>query len=429
MAEKMQLTNKKMDADIAVSGLKQIKPPALVYNVVIELDSKIFKEVKADSHIQAEFYDAAGEVYKQVAKNIQSKLKAFDNFAQQMRDKNAPESKIKEQMDGLDKSIKKDATDFAKQATQAVCDNVWKKYAQKKSEYLKYQIKIVATIAGGSAALITSVAMMAATPFSGGASAALGIIGMVQASVVVAKEIASAAMEVETAIKLLEKQLQIVSVATKNIMTKKLNEYSAAVLSTFLGVSQTSLKQVEGQMDTVEKKLAGVEIKAHDVSKNLNKILEMQAKLKKEFIAGVMERAKKYPSAKALQDAKTIEKRLDDYLASNYAAVQKAIDKIIDLNARVKASEAYLKTPMPKLGGKSIRAKAEELKNKRSVDEKLLVDLLAIGSIALGAVSGNAIATGAKDLAMGLGPLAANYAFSAISSKALGGTFLEVGVV
>ena len=56
------------------------------------------------------------------------------------------------------------------------------------------------------------------------------------------------------------------------MLSKKLNEYSAAVFNQFIGVSQPSLKQVEGQMDTVEKKLAGVEIKAHDVSKKLNKL-------------------------------------------------------------------------------------------------------------------------------------------------------------
>jgi hypothetical protein len=62
MAEKVPLIqNKKMDADIAVSGLKQIKPPALVYNVTIELDPKVFKKVKNDSLMISEFHKAAGQ--------------------------------------------------------------------------------------------------------------------------------------------------------------------------------------------------------------------------------------------------------------------------------------------------------------------------------------------------------------------------------
>jgi putative transposase len=78
-----------------------------------------------------------------------------------------------------------------------------------------------------------------------------------------------------------------------------------------------------------------------------------------------------------------------------------------------------------KVGGKSIREKAAELAKARSLDEKLLKDFLAPGSIALGALSGNSIATGAKSLAEGLVPAAGSYVFSAITSKVLGGSFLE----
>ena len=314
MSEKLVLiANRKMDSDIAVN-LKQIKPPALVYNVSVVLDSKVAKEAQKDAIMMQEFHDSASKVYEQIAQNIKSKLVAFDKLVQGMRDKNAPEAKVREQLAGLDKSIRSDATDFANKATQAIITDLWKKYAQKRKDYLKYQIGIVATITGTAAGLATSIALMAATPFSGGASAAIGIIGMVASCTTIVKEIASAALEVETASKLLEKQVQIVAVASKNLATKKFNEYSSAVLNQFVGIGPPSCAKIAGLCDTCEKKLAGLEIKTRELGKTLNKILEEQQKLKREFMSMVHERAKKYPSTKALQDEKTIEKKLDEHL-------------------------------------------------------------------------------------------------------------------
>ena len=75
--------------------------------------------------------------------------------------------------------------------------------------------------------------------------------------------------------------------------------------------------------------------------------------------------------------------------------------------------------------GKSLREKALALSKLRTIDEKLLVDFLSVGSIALGALSGNGIAKGAASLAEGLVPGAVSFAYNTIKSKVFGGSFLE----
>src|SRR5262249_9059 len=158
------------------------------------------------------------------------------------------------------------------------------KYSDKKKAYKKYKIGIALTITGSLIGITVTAGVGVATgAFTGGATTAFTAIGLIKAIIILVKEIASAIMEGEQAAQALKAQLGVVEKAAKNLLARKLNEYSAAVVQEFLGISQPTVKNCKAQLDTVKNKLTGLEQRVHEASKKLNGLLDTQVKLRSKF--------------------------------------------------------------------------------------------------------------------------------------------------
>lgn len=405
-----------MSPDVTVSGLKQLEAPkGWKFTVEVDFDAKVIKAVEKDSILLKEMNEAAGKVYAQTCNSIKGKYNAFEKLFQGMVDKGAPKQAIEQNIAGFNKSLADDKKIGEIGAEQAV-EAVWKKYSAKNKEYNKYKIKIAVTIIGAGAALITSIALMAATPFTGGASAAISIIGMWKSALTLAKEIASAAMEIEKSMAVLSKYMQAVeAIAKKGKAAAKGNEYAAAVVKQILGEAQPNIKGCSSQMGTVNNKLIGVEVKAHDCSKTLNGILDQQEKLRADFMKEAAAKLSKHPSSLAPAQLKLIEKRLDDYLADNYAKVIDFIDKTEKLYERFKVCEQV---------AKSLEERLKPLLSLRGIDNTILENMLYFADMPLGALNGNALAKTTSDLVQGLVPVAASMSYDKITGLVLDKTLL-----
>ena len=187
---KEKFPERNVDSDVAgkVGTLEVLKPPkGLKFKVEVEMDSKLEKEAGKDPLLKAEMWEKVNDVYDDLVERIADNLKKTDKGAIQLRDTNQLE-KMKKLVDVVNKGIE-GATQIAQEKAEKAVQEHWDELCKKKKEYLKYKIKIVATVVGAAAGLITSITMMAATPFSGGASAAFGIIGMVKSTVTIGKEL------------------------------------------------------------------------------------------------------------------------------------------------------------------------------------------------------------------------------------------------
>ena len=413
MANYVALNRPKMESDIAVSGLKVVAVPKMSFKVDVTIDDKIFGKIKDDGILLEDMNKAAQKVYEQVCSGIKGRMTAFDKLFQGMIDKNAPKGEIEKNLAGLNKALDQDRSVGIEGAKFAV-QQCWDNYLKKKKEYTKYKIKIGVTIFGAAAGLIVSISLMATSAFTGGAGAAFGIIGMFKSAMTIAKEITSAWMDIETAQKMLAKQLDIVEKAADGLAKRKANEYTAMVIDSFLGISQPCIKTCVSQLDTIEKKLLGVEIKCHEAAKLLNKILDEQEKLRKDFLKDATARLDKHPSPKAPGQLKQIEKKLDDALAPNYEAVmvqQAVINSLLDqFRTAEKTTEELKKRVAP-------------LEKLSTIDEKIVRNILTLVQIPLGALSGNGLAAG-QSLAEGLGSAASSFSYDKITGKVLDGSFL-----
>ena len=413
------LFSQKLDKDLDPGGLKFVVPPkSAAFDVSVSFDDKVFKQVTSDSILLTDMNKAAQKACDQTIGAVVSKLKAWDKLIEGMVDKGEKESVIKKQIDGLNKAMAQDVAVGIKGAEAAITA-VWDKYSKTKKEYKGYKIKIGLKITGLIAGLATSIALMAATPFTGGASAAIGIIGMAKTGVTLAKEIGTAAMEVESSMKLLAASVRVVeSAARKGKAAVHGNEVSAAVLNQFLGVAQPSIKECGSQLQTVQSKMKGIEVKSHNLSKALNRLLDKQEELRKGFMGDVNKQLGKHPSSNAGAHAKTIEKRLDDILGKNYEAVQKSIDATMEMHRRFENGSKVIE--------RDLRPRVVELLKMRANAGYKILDLaLELSEIPLALLDGNGIAKSADAIATGLGPTIAAMAYDKLSDKVLDKTLLK----
>ena len=417
MAKVDMFSKPKMEADLVVSGTNWVSPPKMAFKVVVDIDDKIFKQIKSDGILLEEMNKAVQKVYEQTCDSIKGKLKAFDKLVDVMVDKNAPQSEIDKQLAGLNKSIEQDRS-VAEKASEAVALDCWKKYAAKKKEYLKYGLKITATIVGTAAGLATSIGLTAAGGFTGGASAFFGVLGMVKSVITLGKEIGSAWMEVETAQAVLVKQIGFVGAALKKTGAKKANELGGAVASQFLGISQPTIKNCVAQMDTVEKKLIGIEIKTHEASKFLNKILDEEEKVKKDFMKEVVAKLSKHSSPKAKDQIKKIEGKLDEIVGGPFRTIETQLSTVHELHDRFVKAEA--KTA-------KLREKVDALNLLRTLDEKIFENLLILVDIPLAAVGAMEVTDAAKkasQLVEGLTPTLTFLVYDKVKGKVLEDSWL-----
>ena len=337
MAKIEIMPKKRMDADIAVSGVRYVVPPKMTFEVRVEFDNKIFKQVKDDSLLIGEMDDKVLAVYRQTCAGIKSKVSAFESLVSGMVDKGASPGEVEKQLDGLNKSIEKD-TEIAEFAAEEEVKKVWKTYSAKKKEYLAYKISVAATVAGAFAGLTASIAAMATTPFTAGYGTSMSIIGMAKSVIVIARELHSAWITVEKAAALLSAEVNDLEKIVQSVGKKK-NEYTAMVVEQFLGVAMPSIKSCMTHLETVEAKLVGVEVKTHDAVKALNRLLDLQEKFDVEFMKDVKERLDQHPSPKAKPQIREIEADLDKEMALSRVEVVKQIEAIDALYDRFKSVE------------------------------------------------------------------------------------------
>lgn len=401
--------------DFKVPALVHVKPPKLGFKVVADMDKKVMAAVDKDPMLQQKMVDAAQAEYKRFCASIRQKMITFDKLFTQMIDKGAPKAMVEKQAAGLKKTIEGEIAVGEKAAELAV-QGAFDKLKATKKEWKKFKVKIITSIIGTVTGMVVSITLMATSPFTGGASAVLGITGLIKSTASLAKSIGAAAIDIKNAVKLMDKTAKVVEKTMGSHAAFNTNEATAAVLQEFIGISQPSFKTLEEQGSVVKAKHAQMTVKIHDAAKKLNEVLKLQSKVKKEFLTEASKKLKKHPTTKKKENLAKIQKQLDAALAENYKKVQGLIDYVIGMNKDSIKWGKEIKRLM------AIVARLAKMDNKGL---KILREALKLVGTGLAVLNGNEIATKASDLASGLGPAVGAYAYDKIASKAIDGTVFD----
>lgn len=402
-------------AKTGVSGLKYLTEPVMDFKIEVDLPKEIEKEAAKDPLLQQEFKDEALKIYEMAKTETAKKLKAFDGLFEGMINKGADPKDVEKQVNTVNSVLKNDMKMYELAAEKAV-EKAWSDLQGKRKEWKNFKIKVGCSIAATLAGLAVSIAAMATSPWSGGAGAAFAIIGFIKAGVKLSQDIAKIAMDIDAAKKQVEVNLKVVEKAVQNKGLNAVNEVSAAVLQEFIGISQPSIKTTSSAMDTLKAKYAKLIVDVHDLAKTLNKALDSQDKLEREFLAEVAEKLKRHPTTDKSGQLNKIKSNFDKQMDKLRTKVSDLIGEVGKLYDTIKG---WAKT-VTELGNRVTELQLRDPKGLKVFREALKFCMLATAIF-----DGNSVAEKAKDLGMGIGAAGASYAYDKIVSKSVDGTIFD----
>ena len=274
-------------------------PPDLEYTVALEVGESDYKVLSKDPLLHQEVLDAAQVKYKELVAVLGDAFKEANRLMKE-KPQQATETFVT-----MANAIQAQTEKYLMEAEKAAT-KVWEELKKTKKEYTKYKVGVGAKIVLGVGGIVTSIALMASSPFTAGAGAVISIIGLAKSSIALGKQIAIACEEVETTIANFLHKLKSV---LANADPKKgkvgdakliLKEITGQVSEAVIGVSLvTTLKETEEEFDTAGKKLKGVVVGVHELAVTLNSTLEKTEKLK-EVAKEVAARNSLIPSVRLL---------------------------------------------------------------------------------------------------------------------------------
>lgn len=413
MAKYLVIDRKKVT--VSVSGLKYLTAPSLDFKIEVDLPKEIEKEAAKDPLLQQEFKDGANKIYEMAMTETAKKLKAFDAYFEGMINKGADEKAVQKQVDTVNSVIRNDCAMYKLAAEQAV-DKAWNDLKAKRKEWTKFKIKVAVSIFATLAGLAVSIAAMASSPWTGGAGAAFAIIGFIKSGAKLAQDIAKIAMDIEAAKTQVEVNLKVVEKAVQSKGLNAVNEVSAAVFQEFLGISQPSVKTCGSAMDTLKAKYAKMIVDVHDLAKTLNKALDGQEKLKKEFLAQAAERLKKHPTTDKAGQLKKIQANFDKEMEKAGAKIMGFIGEVGTLYEKIKG---WAKTVT------DLSKRVKELESKDPKGLKVFREALKFCMLATSIFDGNKVATEMSNIGTGIIAASSSYVYDKIASKVLDGTIFD----
>lgn len=400
----------------AASGLTHVKPPTGVAFVIeVNFDAKVEKAAAKDPLLIKEFEEAAEDTVQRFVEFVGLKMKATDALVQKLIDANKPA-----EVEAAKKKMNADIEQMRGSAQQfgvMQVNKAWTELGRKTKEYTKYKIRIVVTIGSAVAGLATSIALMAATPWTGGASAALSIIGMVKSAVVISKESAAAAMEVETTVTLLQAELKAVkAIWAKNKAAGHANEVAASVVAQFLGQAGPSIKDCQTWAYKCEQKVNGIVVNNHKLARKREEIKAGMSKLHEDFMAEAKKRLARHPSS----NAKAQVMQVDAQFAKAVEAVEK---KIIEAGSKIDEQVKRAKAMDAKVA--ELKKQVDALAASKGVAYRVIDNLLLLSDVAVSGLSGNNLVQSFNDMASTFGAAVGGLALDRIAKVALDKTVLE----
>lgn len=326
-------TVKIVEHDLAKLAIKKsgtsvlkLKPIPLV--VSIDVDDKLNKALGEDPLLLQQMVDKANKKIDKIAEELGGVLK---------------ETAVKIQKTPGDKEKFEDEAEkeFEKVAKQAEKDvplevmKTWEKLKTRKAEYKAYKIKAGIKIATSGAAITASVATTAVGGFTG-VGTVVGIVGIVKSLSNLAQEIVKLGKSAKTTMGELEDMLTKVAEKYKS-ETKGgkvgLEELGKEVLAGLTSFKMTSIKKCGDWDKLLGDKLNGVEVNAHEISKQVNKILNELQKVQAELPKYLDKLKPNMPSdqvVKIMGQAGKVEKKVMELFKKSEATINKCRDTAVE---------------------------------------------------------------------------------------------------
>jgi hypothetical protein len=240
----------------------------LQLNITVEVDEAFYKKLAANPLLLQKIHDALKAPYAKCCEAIASVYEVAN--AKVEANLLDPEKATNEAWDGGKEKIKKVVDEMA-----AITKQKFDEEAKAEKEYAVYKAKIVCTLTLCTVSIVANIALLAATPFTAGASTIIGIIGMAKTTGVMYTEIKNALKEplqvLEEAYAIYDKLEKDKKVKFKGTKAEKYTrELVNGVANAVLGIQPVkSLSKLKGKLDLADKKILGVNHNLNAMAKKI----------------------------------------------------------------------------------------------------------------------------------------------------------------
>lgn len=299
-----------------------LKVPDLSFRVEVPSDKGITEAWGKDPLFRAKMSEAATKIGDSILRQMVMATKGWDAKVEEVK---TDEAKRKKALADYQKLVK-EQVDLAVGAVERDTAKVWADLCKVKKDYSKYKWKAGVKVGLGVGGLITSVAVMASSAGTFGASAIPGIISMVRSCAQLAQQCKALCQELEGTVKELQKNMKVVVATYKDASKAKVgaSEVAAMLVQKVLVVEMPSITKCETLLQRGRDKTNGVVVGSHDIAKKLEKALV--------GVDGIMKKAE----PKALAKLEKIEVRINMMIVSIQAEVKRAEKGRTELDAAEK---------------------------------------------------------------------------------------------
>lgn len=310
---------KLMEGDYKPKALTKIgkTPIKVVLN-----DKKIIDVVDSDPLLQQQLVDTGQEVIERAATDAARQLKDWDQDAQKRVERSGRAADAAAFADGFATVYKRLADDAGDDVDKAL-KATWKKYTATNKEYKRYKWSSKITIAMGVVGAGASIAgAVGAAATANPIACAASIVAAMKAVSKSLQTYRNYRKDAGAAYKDLTDGLEKVKKAYVdfNKSQKTGREVAASAADQLLTAQIPSLRTSEKHLKTFRKKLKGLDVETHKISKELNTALKNSHALAKGVEKNLPEELKK----KLDSDVKKLENSVSEGIAS----VGKMLDRI-----------------------------------------------------------------------------------------------------
>ena len=249
-----------------------LKVPSLLFRLEVPPDKNIRKAYDEDPLLRAKLGEAAGKVYDSIERQMEIATRGWDAKAEKVKQDEAAKKALAKEYQKLFEG----QVDLAVKAAQRNTEMVWTDLVRTKKDYAKYKWKAGIKISLGTAGVITTVAIMASSGASFGATAIPGILGVIRSTSQLAQQCKALYDELETTIKQLNQNLGKVQATYKDASKGKVaaGEVGAMLVSKVFTIELPSIKRCQELLGRGRSKCDGVVVKSHDIAKKLETALK-----------------------------------------------------------------------------------------------------------------------------------------------------------
>lgn len=244
---------------------------AINLSIGVDLDRDLIKALNDDPLAWQKLQDAASDAYKDFVKASVADVKKTDQLvAKLVGDPQMQQATIDVCLAGIRADTNRLAKDVDKNVKAA-----WAQILKTNDDYKKYKIKAAVTVGLKTGGVVISLVGIGGAVATGGASAVIGVYGLIKGIVGLIKDLVKLSLSAEKMRIAINGQVTALVKAYKAEKTaiRNAQDFGKALINQVFATELATISKCSKDVDQYLSKLDGMDVKSHEISRKLGEAL------------------------------------------------------------------------------------------------------------------------------------------------------------